>query len=227
MIKGDDSINRKIMTFLTGNGVTFMFPDITVTVYICAVIVLGIIFSILMSIINIWLVFPGFLIGLMLLPLVIIISNNTDNNNMLPDIESIYDILRIQARAGIFIKDSLADCYMMVTDKRLKAALLVLCNKVSINSTIEEAVEEFNSKFNNRHIDVLCIVLSQALSSGKTVQILSDMSEQINQLRHSRAKSDEGKLERKIEVVELLIFVGILAIGILAMGNEIAGMINF
>jgi len=225
LIKGDDSINRKIMTFLTGNGVTFMFPDITVTVYICAVIVLGIIFSILMSIINIWLVFPGFLIGLMLLPLVIIISNNTDNNNMLPDIESIYDILRIQARAGIFIKDSLADCYMMVTDKRLKAALLVLCNKVSINSTIEEAVEEFNSKFNNRHIDVLCIVLNQAQSSGKTVQILSDMSEQIRLVRKSHSIREKGRLERRIEIIELLIFVGVIAIGIYSMGSEIAKII--
>ena len=92
--------------------------------------------------------------------------------------------------------------------------------------TMEEAVDIFSSKFNNRHIDVLCIVLAQAQSSGKTVQILTDMSDQITNLRHSRAKSDEGKLERKIEIIELLIFIGVLAMGVFAMGNEISGMIN-
>ena len=53
------------------------------------------------------------------------------------------------------------------------------------------------------------------------------MNEQINQLRHQRAKKDEGKLERKIEILELMIFVGILAIGVLAMGNEIFNMMKF
>lgn len=222
MIKGDENIKRKIMTFLKGYGVTFMFPGITVSAYLCAVAVTGVFFSILMSFINVWLFVPGFFAGLFVLPLIIIISNNADNGNMISDIESIYDILRIQARAGIFIKDSLTDCYMMATDKRLKAALLVLCNKISIDSTIEEAVEEFNSKFSNRHIDVLCIVLNQAQSSGKTVQILSDMSEQIRLVRKAHSIREKGRLERRIEIIELLIFVGVIAIGIYSMGSEIA-----
>ncbi len=221
MIKGDDDINNKIMNYLTGYGVTFMFPNITAAVFIGAVILSGMVFAVLMSVFNTWLLFPGFLIGLMAIPLIINISNNADNDNMISDIESIYDILRIQARAGIFIKDSLTDCYMMVTDKRLKSALLVLCNKVSIDSTIEEAVEEFNSKFANRHIDVLCIVLNQAQSSGKTVQILSDMSEQIRLVRRAHSVREKGKLERRIEVIELLIFIGVIAIGIYSMGSEI------
>ena len=118
---------------------------------------------------------------------------------MLPDIESMYDIMKIQARAGVFIQDSLMDCYISTSNKRLKAAILELCNQIGTNKTMEEAVDNFSRKFSNRHIDVLCIVLTQAQSSGKTVQILSDMNEQINQLRHQRAKKDEGKKEFNFE----------------------------
>ena len=53
------------------------------------------------------------------------------------------------------------------------------------------------------------------------------MSEQIKQLRHSNALKEKGKLERKIEILELLIFVGVLAIGIFVMSNEITKMMNF
>lgn len=217
--------DKKLLCF----GVKFMFPKMSAFIFI---IIRFIVMIIAVGCVS-YLKLPGFFVvtGAVLgfeLPCILMkISNNSDNEDMMADIECIYDIMRIQARAGVYIRDSLMDCYVSTVNKRLKAALLELCNQTSTNKTIDEAIMDFNSKFNNRHIDVLCIVLSQAQSSGKTVQILSDMNEQINQLRHSRAKSDEGKLERKIEVIELLIFIGILAIGIMAMGNEIAGMISF
>ncbi len=87
-------------------------------------------------------------------------------------------------------------------------------------------MDEFNSKFINVHIDILCIILNQAQTSGRTVQILSDMSEQIRQVRHTHAMKEKGKLERKIEILELLIFIGVLAIGIYSMGTEIMTMLS-
>ena len=165
-------------------------------------------------------------IGFLIPDILIFLSNSSDNEKMLSDIESMYDIMRIQARAGVFVKDSLMDCYINSSNKRLKYAILELCNNLSAAKTMDEAINEFSQRFANRHIDILCIVLSQAQTSGKTVQILSDMTEQINQLKHQRAKRDEGKLERKIEVLELLIFGGILAIGIYSMGTEIAKVLT-
>ena len=53
------------------------------------------------------------------------------------------------------------------------------------------------------------------------------MSEQIRQVRHTVSLKAEGKLERKIEILELLIFIGILAIGVYSMGSEILNMIQF
>ena len=214
---------------LTKYGVRFMFPNVTPARYIAVKAIFTVIICCLYAVAGLPALpaVPCAVLGYLLPDILIRISNNSDNDSMMSDIESIYDVMRIQARAGVFLKDSLMDCYINTANKRLKAALLELCNQMSTNMTVQEAVDNFSAKFSNRHIDVLCIVLSQSQSSGKTVQILSDMSGQINQLRHSRAKCDEGKLERKIELIQLLIFVGILAIGVYAMGSEILGMTQF
>lgn len=214
---------------LTKYGVRFMFPGVTPVRYLAVKAAVTVIICLIFAVndINAIVVIPCMAFAYMLPDILVRMSNSADNESMMSDIESIYDVMRIQARAGVFLQDSLMDCYINTANKRLKAALLELCNQMSTNMTVQEAVDNFSAKFCNRHIDVLCIVLSQSQSSGKTVQILSDMSGQINQLRHSRAKCDEGKLERKIEFIQLLIFVGILAVGVYAMGSEIMGMAKF
>ncbi len=67
-----------------------------------------------------------FAAGLFVPVMLAVMSNRADNDAMMSDIESMYDIIRIQARAGVFIQDSLMDCYMLCTNRRLKAALLEL-----------------------------------------------------------------------------------------------------
>lgn len=218
---------KKTRRRLLGYGVSYMFPGINEWIFLTLKIIFALIVFGIISKAGIIIGIAASIAGFFIPDILMYISNSADNDAMLPDIESMYDIMKIQARAGVFIQDSLMDCYISTSNKRLKAAILELCNQIGTNKTMEEAVDNFSRKFSNRHIDVLCIVLTQAQSSGKTVQILSDMNEQINQLRHQRAKKDEGKLERKIEILELMIFVGILAIGVLAMGNEIFNMMKF
>lgn len=213
--------------YLHKNGVTYMFPWMNVYIFYIVKAVLTVSAAYLSILTNVILIVPAVILAYMLPNILINLSNAADNDAMLTDIESIYDVMRIQARAGVFIQDSLMDCYMTSKNARLKSALLELCNGISANNTLEEEVEIFRQKFNNRHIDVLCLILSQAQSTGKTVQILDDMSEQIRQVRHMVAIKAKGRLERKIEVLELLIFIGILAIGIYSMGNEIIAMMSF
>ncbi len=212
-------LTTAVEDFLRQNGVTYMYPNIKTKHFVIFCFVCGICFG--------FFSLPLFLVGVLLPVIIIRISNAADNDEMIKDIESIYDTIRIQARAGVHVQDSLMDCYMFSKNQRLKSALIEMCNQISTSKTMEEATEDFRGKFNNRNIDMLCIVLCQAESSGKTIQILSDMSEQIKQLRHSNALKEKGKLERKIEILELLIFVGVLAIGIFVMSNEITKMMNF
>lgn len=217
----------KLNVYIIRNGVSYMFPWINAYIFLSFKIIMGLVLAAVSAVKMPVLILPFGVFGFYIPNIIAGISNNSDNDSMLTDIESIYDIMRIQARAGVFIQDSLMDCYMSTKNARLKSALLELCNGIGANSTLEEEVELFRQKFNNRHIDVLCIILSQAQTTGKTVQILSDMSEQIRQVRHTVSLRAEGRLERKIEVLELLIFVGILAIGVYSMGTEILQMMQF
>lgn len=220
------AVKDKTADFLRRYGAEYMFPGVTPFRFLIAMLLSGIICGVTGFMINPYIFVIIFIAGLCIPVLIIVVSNSSDNDAMIPDIESIYDILRIQARAGIFVQDSLMDCYMMTGSRRLKSALLELCNKISTKCTMEEAVSEFNKKFANRHIDVLCIVLIQSQTSGKTVQILSDMSEQIRQVRHAYSLKEKARLERRIEVIELLIFIGVIAIGIYSMGTEISSLLN-
>ena len=221
-----NEIKDKIENFLRRYGAEYMYPGIRPFSFLIVILLSGIVCGAIGFMINPYISAVTFIAGLCIPVLVIVISNSSDNDAMLADIESIYDIIRIQARAGIFVQDSLMDCYMMTCSKRLKSALLELCNRISTKCTMEEAVSEFNKKFANRHIDILCIVLNQAQTSGKTVQILSDMSEQIRQVRHAYSLKEKSRLERRIEVIELLIFIGVIAIGIYSMGTEITRLLN-
>lgn len=219
-------IKEKLDKYLRGHGVYFMFQGISPEKFIAAMAVSALIFAVIGMKINVFMA-PVMLAAGFFVPVVLVnISNRADNDAMMSDIESMYDIIRIQARAGVFIQDSLMDCYMLCSNRRLKSALIELCNKTSTQCTVKEAVDEFNSKFTNMHIDILCIILNQAQTSGKTVQILSDMSEQIRQVRHTHSMKEKGKLERKIEVLELMIFIGVLAVGIYSMGTEIMVMLS-
>lgn len=216
----------KIDKFLRRRGMYFMFAGLNPVRFIAVMVFSALICAAVGFKVHIFAVPALFAAGFLLPVVLAVISNRADNDAMMSDIESMYDIIKIQAKAGVFIQDSLMDCYMMCANRRLKSALLELCNRTSTRNTVKEAVDEFNSKFMNVHIDILCIILNQAQTSGRTVQILSDMSEQIRQVRHAHAMKEKGKLERKIEILELLIFIGVLAIGIYSMGTEIMNMLS-
>ena len=140
--------------YLKSFGVTFMFSRVTYLHYYVVKCILAILLTCIFYRIGAWMAMVGLCIGFYIVDLIIHISNTSDNDNMLADIESIYDIMRIQARAGVYMQDSLMDCYSAARSPRLKAALLHMCNQLSTTGTIEEAILEFESRFSNRHVDV-------------------------------------------------------------------------
>jgi len=152
----------------------------------------------------------GAIAGFFAFDLLIDTSNNEDNDNMLSDIKTIFDTLRTQTKAGVFLTNSLAECYMIVGNDRLKDALLDMTNKITIQNDIEDAVKDFNKKFDNQYIDTLCITILQSMESGKSVQILDDLSKQIADMQSAINIKEQEKLDAKIQVLELLIFVGLV-----------------
>ncbi|WP_330387968.1 type II secretion system F family protein [Anaerobium acetethylicum] len=155
--------------------------------------------------------------------LILKVSNDSDNERMLNDIKQIYDTLKIQTRAGVFLTESLTECYLTVKSRRLKSALLELNNQIIMKKDIESAIDMFNIRFKNSYIDTFCIVIRQSLKSGKSIQILEDLSTQVTDIQQAVARKEKARLEGKIEVLQLLVFIGVLAVCMYSLAIELGG----
>ena len=147
--------------------------------------------------------------------------NNRDNENMLPELRLIYHALEIQIRAGVYITDALAECYCFVQEKRIKQALLDLAGDIVMKADIFDSIEHFQGKFNNRHIDSLCITLLQMLESGRAVDLLSDLSEQIKDMEESLLARKKGRLDRSLTFYQLSILAAVMGVVLYACVTQI------
>lgn len=212
-----------IQKFLNTKGATYLFGEMAtpVTFMIVKILMFLLLFMVGMSLGG---VLPGALIGIagFFVPdILLTISNSADNDAMLSDIKCIYDTLRIQTKAGVFLSASLCECYLAVKNRRLKSALLELTNDISTRRDIDDALERFNEKFDCGQIDIFCIVIRQSMESGRSVKVLEDLSLQMNDLQHAINMKEKEALDRKVQIIELLIFVGLLAVTVYSLGVEV------
>lgn len=218
-----DSIQR----FLKSKGAVYLFGDTATPVTFVTVKVLLLLLLFLMGV-SIGGILPGMffgMVGFFLPDMLLTVSNSADNDAMLEDIKCIYDTLRIQTKAGVYLSASLCECYLAVKNRRLKSALLELTNDISTRHEIEDALERFNEKFDCSQIDIFCIVIRQSMESGRSVKVLEDLSLQMNDLQHAINLKEKEALDRKVQIIELLIFVGLLAVTIFSLGMEVISSI--
>lgn len=213
-----------IQKYLESTGAPYMFkgfanPAAFIMLKILSAILLY--FLIMQISKNFLIVFLMAAAGFFLPEILLNVSDYFDNETILPDMKKIYDTLRIQTKAGVFLDDALSECYLAAKNRRLKSALLELTTEISIKKNIEEALENFNGKFRNEHIKTFCMVINQAQDSGKSSQLLKDLSDQMKDLQHSINLKNKEALDRKVQIVELLIFVGLLAVTVYSLGLEI------
>ena len=168
-------------------------------------------------------IFTG-IAGFFVFDLLLNVSDESDNEEMISDIHTIFNILRIQTRAGVFLSESLSECYLSVKNDRLKTALLEMTNKIAVTNDLETAIEEFNAKFNNSYIDTLCITLRQAQTSGKSLKLLEDLSKQIEDIQLAANIRERERMDTKVQVFELIVFVDLLAIVLFALALEMVNI---
>ncbi len=142
--------------------------------------------------------------------------NAKDNERMLPELKLVYHALEIQIRAGVYMMDSLAECYGSVQEKRLRSALLELAGDIVMKADVYEALDKFQSKFDNRYVDSLCITILQALESGQAVELLGDIGEQIKDMEQTVLERKKGSLERSITFYQLGTLAVVLGIALYA-----------
>lgn len=112
----------------------------------------------------------------------------------------------------MFLTAALQECYKNARNRRLKEALREMHNEIITKSNVSDAVEKFNLKFKNKYIDTFCIIIKQSLESGKTVEILKDMSEQLAEMQQTINLKAKNRLDAQIQAIQLLIYVAILVL---------------
>lgn len=225
MLENEDALDEKkgyfdlerIDKYLRTRGGYYMFTwldPFTFLMIKAGVALLGflVVFSFIPS--NLFLALIGGLVGAVIgffaFDWLLDIANESDNDEMLTDVKSIFDTLRTQTKAGVFLSNSLTECYMIVSNARLKSALLDMTNKIVIKNDIEDAVKDFNREFDSPYIDTLCVTILQSMESGKSVQILEDLSKQISDMQSAINIKEQEKLDAKIQVLEMLVFIGLI-----------------
>jgi len=208
---------ERIDTYLRNHGGYYMFTWLEPFSFLMiksgfAVLMFLVIFSLIPSNVLIALLCAvlGAIVGFFGPDLILNIANESDNDDMLQDVKSIFDTLRTQTKAGVFLTNSLAECYMIVGNPRLKSALLDMTNKIIIKNDIEDAVKDFNKEFTSPYIDTLCVTILQSMESGKSVQILEDLSKQIADMQSAINIKEQEKLDSKIQVLEMMVFLGLI-----------------
>lgn len=154
----------------------------------------------------------GLCIGFFLPDIIIRINNKSDNENMAMDIQSIYTILKIHAKAGVYITDSLIECQRNIENGRLKQALNEMNNNILASRvTIDEAVDQFNARFSNEQIDNLSVVIKQALHTGRSSDMLDDISKQIDTNNYIHGMKTKDRIKRQTAFIQVFYFALITA----------------
>lgn len=138
--------------------------------------------------------------------------NSRDNEKLLPELKLVYNALAMQIRAGVYVTDALSEVYGSVQDKRLRSALADLSGDIVMKADLDEALNRFQGKFDNRYIDSLCITILQAMESGQAVELLGDITEQIKDMELSVLERKKGALDRSITFYQLGILAAVLTV---------------
>lgn len=212
-----------IDSYLTQYGVKFMYGDkLNPISYFGIKFILAFLFSIIGFNIEGFLLGIGlWILGYFAFDIMINVSNVRDNENMTMDIMAMYDTLRLQTKANVFLLTALSECYICVRSARLKAALLQLTSDIINKTDIEKALDKFNQQFKNSYINTFCIIIKQSLESGKSVQILEDMSNQIVDVQHAIDLKEKESFDRLMSFFQFLYFIGIVALCIYFLCIEI------
>lgn len=198
---------QKIDEYLKANGATFHYGKWIepIKYYALCLVLAVVLFSI--GIKYHWLMaILGGVVGYQLTAILLYLMNKSDNQAMLLQIQTVYNTMIVQIKAGVYVTDSLSECYSSLPPGRLRSALEEVAGELFMSSSFDTAICNFNSKFNNSYIDSLCIILLQGKETGKTVELLNDMTEQLSDLYRSIL----AKKKQSLSLTLLFCMLGLL-----------------
>lgn len=152
--------------------------------------------------------------------MIIKILNKDDNKKIFSDMKMLYDSLRIQQSAGIFITNSLMYSYRIVRCKRLKAALRSLSSDIMMNKDIGRALNALSTKFKNDNIDEFVSIISQSVQTGRMRDMLEQINKQMQNMEDIINQKRENAVDSKMLIIMMLLFLGIIAMTVYGAFNS-------
>lgn len=208
---------EKIADFLEANGAKYHYPFMANPVrFVFFSILLAAIFCVVGGYINFVLGLIGVGVGLILPYLLIKYKNKKDNEIILGDIKTIYDVLYNQMTAGVYVSAALMECSSgygsnrMIKNPRLLAEMKQLSADIYLNSNVNEALERFTKKFDNIYLISLAVVVNQSLESGLASDALKDITEQLKEVERNLLILKRERKQIKNFIFELFFLFGIV-----------------
>lgn len=209
---------ERIEKLLLSRGIDYLNP---VTYILFKFIIMFMIFYMCLIELNLGVAVIGGIIGFFLLDGAIELSNIQDNKNIAPDIIRVYDSLKIQISAGVYITDALKESYLIAKNKRFKKALGELTSSIRLTADLEESMNTFNSKFNYKYIDIFCLTIKQGAETGQINKIIEDTAQSMKEIERIIEKEEENKVKLKSSMLMMMIYVGILAVVIYGLVSQL------
>lgn len=219
----------RLSIFIKEYGVQYIFNEsVDPVIFIFIKIIAGTLAgaAVINFIPNIFLVMAAFIAGFFLVDLIVKMNNKQDNDNMMKDIANVYDIMKAHTKANIYIADSVLYCYQICENKRLKDAFNVLYNDMLMSGNITQSLWNFNSKFRNPMIDTLCAILEQSLETGRSAEMLDNITKKMLDVQKLLNERYKNKKENKFHFLSILLVLGLFGIIVFAIGSDFANVLS-
>lgn len=217
-------LEKKLKSYGINNMLGF---NVSAYAFLCICAVFGIFIFIFLTVLDIGSIFTRmvmFLIGFVSPYLMLMLSNSSDNDNMLVDIKNTFEMLKIQAHAGVYVVDALENSSLRIKSKRLKDAMEKLLAQIYMSQDLNEALDEFNESFSNKYIDTLVIIIKQSMESGYSVDQLEGAFDQMVDVEHAICIKKENETERNSQILQVMVMAGIIAMAVFCSVVEFKGI---
>ncbi len=152
----------------------------------------------------------GLIAGMFVPAVLLYLSNERDNAIILKDLKWLYETISVQLQAGLHIHQALTESEGLMKNKRLRISLHSLTERLVMGEDMTMALNNFENSFRNRYISSFCVILRQMQDSGYGVKLLEDIRVQIEEMERMQLAQKKEALETKLQLFEMLFFIGIL-----------------
>ena len=152
----------------------------------------------------------GFVAGFFIFDVLLYFDNKNSNKEMMDDIMEMSRSVLYSNRGGQYITKAITSAMFIVENPRLKVAMLRLKYNLDSSKPLAEAIEEFESHFENAEISAFCTVIKSLQETGQVNDALSTLRANIEREQVAVNKRKCDRLESKTQINCVLIFAGII-----------------